>query len=230
MVDVYSLALVEAFALRGCPLCRVLDDAERAELGTFLREGFRAPETLRRFSAGGGFCRAHAWLLHGLAAEKGRAVAVADSYGGLIARDLELLDTLEADLGWSSKRRLGVRLVGRLACPACEWARDSLARKASFLVQALRAPAARGAYGDSDGLCLPHLEATLDAAIADDRPIARFLVRDARGRLERLAERLAEYDRTRDHRYAHERRGSSLEAWTDAVRRYAGEPDRRATG
>jgi hypothetical protein len=60
-------------------------------------------------------------------------------------------------------------------------------------------------------------------ALPSDTAVAAFLIGDLRRRLERLEERLASYDRTRDYRLTHERTEADTNAWTDVVRSYVGD-------
>ncbi len=217
VVDFFAFDIVEALAEPGCALCRVLADFEEREMATFAREGRRVPEARSRFTASGGFCRRHGWLFHRVTAQAGSGMPIADIYGHLVARDLERLHTA---------RNAGAESLARARpCPACEAAAAALERKADFFVDALKEGGVRAAYTDSNGFCEAHLAAAL--AVAGDREpgVARFLLSDRRRRLERLAHDLAEYDRKRDHRYAHEPKGNEQFSVTDVVRLYAGESD-----
>jgi hypothetical protein len=200
----------------------VLAEFEEREMATFAREGRRVPEARARFGRSGGFCRHHAWLLHGIAAASGNGMPVVDVYGELVARDLaRLRDTGQAVADPLERDGL---------CPACEAAAAALARKADFFVGALAEGGVRAAYADSDGLCGDHLRDVVLAAGADEPGIARFLLSDRRMRLERLADGLAEYDRKRDHRHRHEPKGEEQRSFTEVVRLYAGEAGRAAPG
>jgi hypothetical protein len=222
MVDFFASDIVEGFGERGCPLCRALERAETSEMESFLREGRKAREVRLSFYEGGGFCRRHAWLFHRLAAGKSTGVPIADIYGSLVTRDLGAIRRLEAGLA-GRRRRLGVRLRRSAPCPACGWAAASLGRKAAFLIDALAVDAARARYSASEGLCYPHLVAAVERALETDREVARFLLHDWGARLERLGHDLDEYDRKRDHRCAHERKGAEQHSWTEVIRRYVGE-------
>ncbi|MEX0674746.1 MAG: hypothetical protein WD067_08220 [Gaiellaceae bacterium] len=171
MPDLYTDELVEAFALPGCPVCRVRAIDERRRLDSFGREGRNDPDVRQRFFDAGGFCREHAWRLHGLGGP-----AVADLYGKLAERELRGVER-------RSRRR------GR-GCPACEAAEAAAERKRYFLVEALASPVLRERYARSEGLCFPDLAGALEQANGE---LARFLVDDWR---ERLRQALADEDWT----------------------------------
>ena len=215
MIDFFAFDIVEALAEPGCALCRVLADFEEREMATFAREGRRVPEARSRFHASGGFCPHHAWLLHSIVARTGKGMPIADIYGQLVEQDLERL---------RHARTAGPEALARTgACPACTAADAALDRKADFFVDALKDAGVRSSYADSDGFCGAHLAAAVAAARDAEPGVGGFLLADRRRRLEQLAHDLAEYDRKRDHRYAHEPKGAEQRAITDVVRLYAGE-------
>jgi hypothetical protein len=219
--DLYTYDIAEAFRRHGCPLCRALEEDEARSMASFLREGRRAREARRRFYAGGGFCRRHAWLFHRLATEENRGAPIADIYGRLVERDLELLGRLRNELG-GRRKRLSIHLTREADCPACEWAEATLERKATFFLKALAEAGGRSRYERSDGLCFSHFAAVFAEALATEREAALFLLDDWQARLQQLRHELEEYDRRRDHRYAHEPKGREQESWTEVIRRYAG--------
>jgi hypothetical protein len=222
MVDLFAYDVVEALSQPGCPLCRALDEFEQADMATFLREAHRDVGTRQRFFASRGFCRRHARLLHRLTRERESIAPVARIYADLVERDLELFDGLETELAKGRTRDFERRFRRASPCPACESAEAALQRKTSFLVDALEAEAIRAGYRASDGLCYQHLDTAARLALVERPETATFLLADWRARLERLAHELGEYDRKRDHRYAHEPKGPEQHSWITAIRRYSG--------
>jgi hypothetical protein len=215
VVDFFAQDIVEAFREPGCPLCRSLAERERHDMAVFVREGYAVPEATTRLVESGGFCRRHAWLFHHLAVEAGTPWVVAKVYGRVVEHDLARA---------RSQRRGGVETLRRSRrCSACDEAEKGAGRKAAFLVDALAADEVRIAYAVSDGLCRDHLAAAIDAAGGVQSRIGRVLLDDWRARLTRLDRDLAEYDRKRDHRFAHEPKGGEQDSPSRAVRRYAGE-------
>jgi hypothetical protein len=223
-LDLFAFEVAEALELAGCPLCRVIAEAERVWIDSFRREGKSSPEARRAFYRSGGFCHRHAWLLHELVTANESGASIAEVYGALAERDAAWLDELSQQLGRRSRRR-AVTLERGARCPACGALDDIRERKAAFLVEALGHERTYNAYGRSDGLCFAHLAVAIEQAQAVDLGIARFLVSDWRRRLEEVGEQLAEFDRKRDARYAGEPRGMEQQSWTDVIRMYAGEAD-----
>ena len=222
MSDVFSFDLADGLASGQCPLCDALARDERRWFDSFWREGRKDAGARRRFFAGGGFCRRHAWLLHDLVAEQSAGRAIADIYGALADRDLAALDDVLA--GARDRRRKGDKplLLREAACSACIAETDALARKAHFFVELLATVAGRERYERSHGLCFTHLLSALDAAGKDDEA-ALYLIGDWRRRLEEVRRRLSEFDRKRDYRYAGERQEDERRSWTDVIRRYVGD-------
>lgn len=215
MSDFLAYDLVEAFALRGCPICRTVADDEDRWLASFWREGRSGRDARLAFYAGAGFCRRHAWLLHRSVGKAGAPIA--DLYGALAERDL---DRLGRTTDSRRKGRLGIGPAA--ACSACTAAADTLSRKTYFLLELLRTDAGREAYRASDGLCRPHLAGAVDQA-RDEPGLVPFLLDDWRRRLARVRALLADYDRKRDVRHADEPKGDEQDSWTEIIRMYAGE-------
>jgi Family of unknown function (DUF6062) len=219
LLDVFNYDIVAAFARPGCPLCRVVAAADVAWVDAFWREGKSSPAARRAFYGAGGFCRRHAWLLHRLVAEAESGAAIADLYGALAEHDLERLRRVAEQIRRGRRRP---RLEREHVCPACIADAESAARKADFLVQALRQAPIRGMYLRSDGLCLCHLRLAVEAAQTHDREIALLLVEDHARRLGEVRAQLADFDRKRDFRYAAEPKGSEQRSWTDVIELYVG--------
>jgi hypothetical protein len=214
MPTIFTDEVTAAMSSKGCPLCRVTADDDRRWLEIFRREARRDADLRHGFFAAGGFCRRHAWALHDSAEA---ALAVADVYGALADRDLASLD------GFDRRRRRSLRRTGR--CPACVAGEEALERKVFFFLQALATETVGQRYVTSDGLCFAHLAAVIEQAGGDDERTIAFLVEDWRGRLAAVRARLADFDRKRDHRYAHERRGDEQDSVTAVVGRYVGEDE-----
>ncbi len=226
MPDISNYDLVAALRAPDCPLCRALARAEEQEVASFWREGRFAPEARSHFFEAGGYCPRHAWMLHRQLAARVGGAPIVDLYGPLARRDLERLERLLVEIG--EPRRLRPRRLRfparRRRCLACVRATEVAGRKAHLFVDALAEAPVRTAYARSDGLCFAHFVSVVDAALARDGELARFLIEDWRARLAALSAQLAEYDRKRDYRFAHEPKGREQRSWTEIVRRYAGRP------
>jgi Family of unknown function (DUF6062) len=194
-------------------------------MASFLREGKASPSARSRFMEAGGFCRRHAWQLHVAARADGTGAGIADLYGQLARRDLELLDRLAVSGPGKAGRRELERALRRAAhCPMCLNAEATRRRHAAFLCELLDDDIGRAAYEDSDGACFQHLEALVEESLGRVRrgTQARFLIEDWRSRLSALRERLREYDRKRSYTAASEPKGDEQRSWTEVIERYVG--------
>jgi hypothetical protein len=219
LADIFSYDSVAALRLAGCPLCRTLAKDDRRWMQSFWREGRQDSGARQAFYDAGGFCKNHAWLLHAICSEEGTGAAIADLYGRFAERDLAGLRR--------PRKRQARNLFRRSRCPACRARDEAAERKAHFFVGALGEPGVRNAYTASAGLCFTHLALAVEQAWkAGDAATAEVLLEDWGRRLEELRVDLAEYDRKRDYRYASEPTGREQRAWTEAIRRYAGEKRR----
>lgn len=224
MLDLGNYDVVAALRERGCALCRVLSEAEVRAMDSFIDESGQLAEARNNFCDRGGFCREHAWLFHRRAALALTGVPVAKMYEALLRQDISRLEQLELDLATNARhRRAPSRLLDRGVCEACERTHSRLEAKARGLVAALEEPQIQCVYRESDGLCVQHLEFVGAEALPSHTAVAAFLIGDLRRRLERLEQRLARYDRTRDYRFAAERTEADADAWTDVVRSYVGD-------
>ena len=223
--DLFSFDLVDGLASSECPLCYAIDSEVRRWLDSFWREGRQSHDARRRFFTGGGFCRRHAWILCELLSQYSGA-AIADLYGRLAEHDLSRLAQV------ISQRRQGAKasrhLQRRAICSACEEEGEVLERKAAFLAELLSDATGRARYECSYGVCYPHLLALI-AATDGDESLTRYVLNDWSRRLSGLRRRLAEYDRTRDYRYASERSRVDERSWEEVVQQYVGAPPRAPT-
>jgi Family of unknown function (DUF6062) len=224
VLDLGNYDIVAALRNHGCALCRVLSEAEVRAMDSLIDESGQLAETRNNFCDQGSFCREHAWLFHRRAALALTGVPVAKMYEALLRQDISRVERLELDLATNARnRRAPSRLLDRGVCEACERTHSRLETKAHGLIAALQEPEIQRAYRESDGLCVQHLDFAGAAALPSDTAVAAFLIGDLRRRLERLEQRLANYDRTRDYRFANERTDADADAWTDVVRSYVGD-------
>jgi hypothetical protein len=224
VLDLSNYDVVAALRERGCPLCRVLSEAEVRAMDRFVDESGQVAEARSAFCDRGGFCREHAWLFHRRAASARTGAPVAKMYEALLRQDITRLQQLELELATNAHRQRGQNsLLERLDCPACERADARLESKAQGLVTALREAELQDAYGKSDGLCVQHLDFVGITALRSDTAVVAFLIGDLRRRLERLEQRLVSYEHTRDYRFSTERTEADVNAWTDVVRSYVGD-------
>lgn len=220
MTDLFAFDLEDGLAAGECPVCFALARHMHRWLDAFWREGRQVPAARKRFYAGGGFCRRHAWQFHALVGAGGSGAAIADLYGRLAEQDVAALEELLA--GRRGRRGSpAAALEPRAPCQACAEEEEALPRKAEFLLELIGTSVGRARYTRSAGVCHPHLLAVVEEAGGREE-LARFLLEDRRRRLVELRHRLADYDRKRDHRFAAERTESDERSWTDVIGFYVG--------
>jgi len=209
MTDLFAFDVNDGLASGRCPLCHAAQADFERWIDSFWREGRKDPAARRRFYDGGGFCARHAWLLHDRIADHGKSGApIADLYGALADRDL-------AELERGVPQRHG-------PCSACVAESEALERKTHFLLELLSSPTGRERYERSQGLCFRHLASAVERC-EKDRRMRGYLIAEWRNRLSDVRARLEEFDRKRDHRFAAEMGEDDRQAWSDVIRRYAGE-------
>jgi hypothetical protein len=229
MADLLGIAEHEVLAsLRepACPLCFLISESERSLIDTFWREPSDNPAVYTSFVGAGGLCGRHAWQLERAAEAEGAGAAAATYYEQLVDHDLQWLGERIGQLAKGPNQQRDGGLLGCSGqCFVCVQLADATERHAFFLLLALvRDPDAEKDYRQSTGLCFPHLALTVERAVAEDElPIAGFLIEDWRARLKALRKELSEYQRKRNHIFAHERKDSDECPWIEVVRRYAGE-------
>lgn len=175
--------LKQALRQPGCPLCRVLRNADLHYLRVFLREGKDDGRMLLRLLGSWGLCARHAGaLVHLEPMEHGDGLGTGTLYDWLLDQARRRLENLRRVLGagepavspqWGRRRnpRQRVeqalrRLRPTIPCPACE----AHQRYAEYVVEGfLRAlepaaglPAIQEMFLASAGLCLRHCRALLE--------------------------------------------------------------------
>jgi Family of unknown function (DUF6062) len=209
----------------GCPLCRARTRSEERLLWGFVRDGSLNPASRYAFVKSGGFCRRHAWGLHGICRAEGTGAPIADVYRRLAHHDLEQLAQLaRTQPSRRGRRELAAGLGRERECEICVSVGGSGEAHAAFLSELLDDEAGRSAYVASDGLCGVHLEQVIEQSLRRHRDgtQARWLLEDWRERLARLHLELREYDRKRSYTAGHEPKGEEQRSWTEAIRRYVG--------
>jgi hypothetical protein len=159
--------LTDACRGPGCPVCRCLIADTRQYLDSVLYEQVTDPGTRSRLRASWGFCNRHTWMLKGGSDPAfGSAIIHEDLLRGAIRRFERLAGRAAAGRRFVGRFRALVRrprlplLVElyhrRPPCPACGRSADSEARYIDAALQWVDDPQFDRAYGESEGLCLPH--------------------------------------------------------------------------
>ncbi|MGH2615416.1 MAG: DUF6062 family protein, partial [Thermomicrobiales bacterium] len=175
--------LLDAFKEPGCPMCRLGLAAVDRWMDAVDYESVGDPEFRERMRAANGFCNRHAhqWLTR--AHVLGTAQIYQDILTGITdeLRSLRMgrtpgLAGLASLLGASHGRHTVAEMEPTGRCPACQILADRESMLAETLIAGLANERFREAYGDSAGLCLPHLRLALEQA--DDETVFATL-RDA---------------------------------------------------
>ncbi len=228
-------ALVEACALDGCPVCRVVHNNVHSFLDSFFYESVNDVQLRGKLRASLGYCRDH--LREMLDSHLGDPLSFSIIYQDVLGNVLKGLpdESEAANLGdrlkFSMRRATGgqsrqaAEIQALLAppekCLACREQDSSTQVVLKTLVKTINDPMMLAAVAESQGICLPHVHQALPLA-ADPAAFAA-LVRLTRQNLENLTAQLAEFIRKNDHRFADERVGKEGSAWRRALHLSVGE-------
>lgn len=174
----FSSSLKQALRQAGCPLCRLLCEADRHYITVFLREGKDDGRMLLRLLGSWGLCPRHANALVQLEpAERGDGLGTGTLYDWLLDYARRRLEDFRQSLaahddpGTARRRRISRRTIDRALarlrqtgrCPACEAQLQHAAYVVQEFVRAMEPtaglPEIREMYLASGGLCLPHWRA-----------------------------------------------------------------------
>jgi hypothetical protein len=213
--------LLEAMGRQGCPLCVLVERAERKAVDLFLYDQVNDISRRDALRASRGLCLQHTAML----AEGRSALGVA-----IVSRDIlrAMAAVLEtggpgdaAGLGWLRQRlgagagaQLAERLGPQAGCPMCAERPRIEAPLIAGLLRNLGDDAFAQAFDASAGLCRAHLAATLRAA---DGEAARALVARQVGLWRRLEAELDEFIRKHDYRFKDEIVEAERDVWRRAL-------------
>ncbi len=201
--------LHRALKERGCPICRLVRESEERWAWNLLYELTGDPEIHQLLARSLGLCPAHGRLLVQVATERELVTptGVARLYETVVAQALAILSNGDLKRGKPAE------------CPLCRSSRDTAARQAAFLAQALAHPDLWTAYERSEGLCLPHFTLTLMEAPFELRP---RLLSDQIRRLQALLTHLREFQRKERYDVREAPTQEELSSFREAVWRLAG--------
>jgi hypothetical protein len=221
--------LLEACRESGCPVCRVEQEIVRRYIENQFYENVNSPKWRDRLRASLGFCHEHAWLAvdRRLGDALGFSIIYRDILNSVLTRLEEDGSAAHSSRHWTSllrqvpeqARTLMQRLLNAITpakrCPVCEH-RDEMTRMIlSVMVDGLNEQELIDALEASDGLCLPHLQKSLEQV--RDVSACELLLGVQRGKLETLRAELMEFIRKNDYQVAQEGFGREGDAWLRAV-------------
>jgi hypothetical protein len=212
--------LLDAMRQAACPLCVLLERAERKAVDLFLYDQVNDISRRDALRASRGLCLHHTSML----AEGRSALGVA-----IISRDILRTMTAEleagappaAGLGWLRDRvgagtgaQLAARIDPQTGCPMCAERPRIEAPLMLGLLHNLRDAAFAAAFDASAGLCRVHLSSTLRAA---DSQAARALAARQAAIWRRMEADLDEFIRKHDYRFQGEGFDVERDVWRRAL-------------
>lgn len=215
--------------MAGCPVCRMELQSVIRHLENQLYENVNSPRWRERLRASLGFCHEHAWLAvdRRLGDALGFAIIYRDLVSTLLNRLEEDGEPVPASRHWALVFRQvpeqARAAVGRLLqavtpgkrCPVCEHREEVTRTILSALVNGLKDTKLVDALHASEGLCLPHLQKSLEQV--RDGSASETLLAIHRRKLDRLLAELEEFIRKNDYQAAGEGFGGEGDAWLRAV-------------
>jgi len=224
--------LLDAFREPGCPVCTRLERGALRALDGLMYEQVNDPFTRDRLVESHGFCNWHAWMLISV---RNSALGVALIYRHLLQETLEHLQAAGREIHPRGRwQRLRERLVGprgepipilawrsrKSPCYLCTFARRSERDDLRTILEFLGEAEFAEAFARSDGLCLPHLYASM--AVGRDHLNLRVLLAMQENRWQDLLWELEEFARKFDYRYADEAKGRESSSWHRALEAFVG--------
>lgn len=215
--------LIEAMHAGACPLCVLVERAERRAVDLFLYDQVNDISRRDALRASRGLCTEHTALLSQGRSALGIAIVSRDILRAMTA-ELES-DAPSGGLGWLKGRLAGgAQLAGRIGpqagCPMCA-ARTQIEEPLILgLLQNLDDPVFTAAFDASGGLCRTHLMTTLRSA---DGESTRALAARQAALWRRIEAELDEFIRKHDYRFTGEPlRDEERDVWLRALQLASG--------
>lgn len=220
--------LVDAQALAGCPICRLIYKATDRYLDGILYEAVLDPAVREKTKRSRGFCAEHVAMLR---RKPGRALGIALIYRDIVRTIAESADHsqyveqqapfLQRLFGKGRGKRATIEgLEGDWECPACAIGKQAEEMYVELLIAHLDDEQLYTAYAQGEGLCLTHFRQALEKA--PDRVTMRRLVEPQVKRYGLMLDDLDEFIRKRDHRFKNEKYGQEGDVWLRALNAIVG--------
>ena len=231
--------LRQAFAQRGCPICRLLATSADRHLDAVLWEMVLDRQLRAEVNEARGYCQQHGWLLDRVGAALGTAILTRGTIKTLLDALAEhpverssasILQSLRQSLGAQQASGATEHVVAALTpvrpCPVCKL-EDSLSSHLirTLVVHVEGQDGLADAYQESDGLCQSHFRQAL--ARAPSTSTARLLVDAQQTVWQRLYDELGEFIRKKDFKHQGEAFGPERDSWRRALEAICGPPPRR---
>lgn len=210
--SIFTAEIREALGQEGCPVCRIIREAENRYFFWFVNENIHSLTTYEILANGGRLCHRHSWLLYDWAAKEGSLQSSATLYSyitDLLTEDLRLAHKSSqrkaGPFAGLSRRPLRPRVSRSPEAQNC-WVCRSIGQTEDTFLHFLCASLdddmeMKESYARSSGLCVAHLQAAFAKASA---PVGSLLLQKAVSDLGQLKAQLLEYERKHDYRFRDE--------------------------
>jgi hypothetical protein len=217
--------LIEAMRHGGCPLCVIVERAERKAVDLFLYDQVNDISRRDALRTSRGYCLYHTEMLAEGRSALGVAIVSRDVLRAMTA-ELEASAGGESGLGWLRGRlgtgggaQLAQRIDPHAQCPMCA-ARPQIEEPLIIgLLRNLDDPTFVAAFEQAGGLCRVHLSTALRAA---DSSTARTLATKQAALWRELEASLDEFIRKHDYRFKSEIFEDERDVWRRALQRTSG--------
>ncbi len=194
--------LIDALRQGACPLCVLVERAERKAVDLFLYDQVNDIAQREALRASRGLCQPHSAMLSRGRSALGVAIVSRDILRAMTA---VLEDGAGEGLGWLRQRlgggagaQIAARIEPQAGCPMCAERPRIEAPLLLGLLQNIADPGFAAVFDESGGLCRVHLAAALRAA---DPEAARALAARQAALWRRLEAELDEFIRKHDYRF-----------------------------
>jgi hypothetical protein len=224
--------ILEILPQPGCPICTRQTIASKRALGTLLYEQVTDPLTRRHLLGSRGLCNWHAWMLPEVCDS---ALGTALVYKHLL---LDVLKTLPVLFSESQTPSRWQRLVDQVTrrqrnperrgrrgqtagCPVCRLCRRAERNDLRTILAFWADPEFAQAFGQSTGLCLPHLLAC--SRLCRGHTNLPPLLAEHERKFQALAAELEEFIRKCDYRFQREAFGAERDSWRRVLELFVGQ-------
>jgi hypothetical protein len=195
--------LFQTFSQPGCPVCRLTLDSVHHYLDSVIYEYIIEPDMHAAVRAARGFCPRHAW--HIQEEINAAAMGIAVLYEGLLRTLLRDMGTVDPSDGKRKVSQAANVLKPQAECPACVHQGTVEEHLIRNLLDHMGEDQFAQAFGQSAGLCLPHLRQTIEGR-GDSAAKARIIALQ-QAIWTRLQHELEEFARKQDVQFADEAMG-----------------------
>ena len=213
--SITGIHLQEALELGGCPICRLIENAENEEIKSFLYEYVNDAMVRDKVRKRLGFCPFHSWLLFrtALRPEISGQMGVAILYEDLIKTYAELLE---------ERNLKNLANINKEECLICKVAKETETTYLELFARCYETSERfRKLYGSSKAiLCRRHLLKVLE--IIKDEKVKAMLIKQQTLKLKDIERRLRSFIDKHDYRNEEPITKEELRAISEAVESLSG--------